>query len=85
MPKDIALVGVIPKLYKRNAISLLLFGYVKGVRATLHTMTIDKAIDMFIDDFGLTDKDVNRESLTTIFNRMQLDLKNLKRSENDLC
>lgn len=83
MPKDIALVGAIPKLYKRNAISLLLFGYVKGVRATLHTITIDKAIDMFIDDFGLTDKDVNRESLTTVFNRMQLDLKNLKRSENE--
>lgn len=86
MPKDINLVGDIPKLYKRNAISLLLFGYIKGVRATLHTITISKAIDMFIEDFGLSDDKVNRESLKTTYNRMQIDLKNLKRSDNEnLC
>lgn len=82
MPKKNKIEYAIPRLYRSNALSLLLFGYIKGARSTLHTITIDEAITMFMSDFNLTDEDINTESAKVIFNRMQKDLINLNKKQD---
>jgi hypothetical protein len=43
----------IPAFYKKNAIDLILFGYVIGMRRGLPAVKISKSIELFLDDFGL--------------------------------
>lgn len=81
MPKLSEIEKQIPALYRRNALNLSLFAYVRGVRSALHTITVVQAIDMFMGDYGLNDDNFNRGSALTTYNRMQKELINLKRSE----
>ena len=67
----------IPKLYKRTAINLLMYGYVTGVRATLHTIHVGDAIIMFMETFGLSHEEYNIDSAKVIYNRMQKEFLNL--------
>jgi hypothetical protein len=67
----------IQKLYRRSAENLLMFAFVRGARATLHTVTIDKALEMFREDMGISIDDFSISSNRTIFNRMNLELFNL--------
>ena len=64
----------IAKLYKRNTLNLLMFGYVRGVRNTLHTITIEAALEMFRDDMKIDPDDFNAASMATIYNRMTKEL-----------
>lgn len=68
MPKLNNLEKGIPALYRRSALSMLMFGYVQGVRATLHTVTVKAAIRMFMTHYGLTDDNYNADSALTTFN-----------------
>ena len=77
MAKESKLEGTIPKLYKRNALHLLLYGYVTGVRSTLHTIDIPMAISMFIEDFNIDPEDINEESAKVIYGRMRKEFLNL--------
>ena len=81
MPKETGLEGLIPKIYKRNALALMLYGYVKGVRAALHTVTIEQAVTMFKEDFCIDDDDLNDDTATSIYTRMQREEMILKRSK----
>ena len=80
MPKETNIESSIPTLYKRNALSLLMFGFVNGVRATLHTITIKEAVYMFMEAYGLNHDDYNSDSALVIYNRMQKDLVNVKKT-----
>lgn len=80
MAKETSIEKTIPKLYKRTALSQMMFAFVRGVRATLHTVTIDEAIRMFMDDMDLTDDDFNVESARSAYHLMQKELINLKLS-----
>tara|TARA_R110000787_G_scaffold97665_4_gene201312 strand:+ start:11330 stop:11563 length:234 start_codon:yes stop_codon:yes gene_type:complete len=71
MPSRSGVENSVPKIYQRTALSLMLFGYVTGVRATLHTVTLDQAVNMFIESYGLDEDDYNTESAKNNFNRMQ--------------
>lgn len=81
MPKLSEIQKQIPALYRQNALNLSLFAYIRGVRSALHTVTVIKAIDMFMEDYGLDDDNFNRSSALTTYNRMQKELITLKRSE----
>ncbi len=80
MPKQINIQLSIPALYKRSALNHLMFGFVTGVRATLHTVTIKEAVYMFMDAYGLSHEDYNSDSALITFNRMQKELLNIKKS-----
>lgn len=74
MPKLQEIENQIPALYRAKAINMLMFGYVRGARATLPTVTIKMAIDMFMKDFGLSDDDFNRDTAEKTFNDTQKQL-----------
>lgn len=67
----------IPALYRRTALSQLMFGFVTGCRNTLHTITIHDAILMFMDVYGLSPDEYNVDSAKVIYNRMSKELKQL--------
>lgn len=67
----------IAKIYRRSAENLLMYGFVTGVRQTLHTVTIDKALEMFRVSMGIDDDDFSIPSNRMIFNRMNAELHNL--------
>ena len=80
MPKQILIEKAIPNLYKKSALNLLMFGYVRGVTTTIHTISIEQAIMMFMEDFHLDIDEYNLKSAMTTYNRTQKDLITLKKS-----
>lgn len=78
MPRQSKIEKIIPALYKKNALSQMMFAYVLGCRSALHTVTLGQAILMFMEEFGLTHEDFNNESAEVIYNRMYKDLIALK-------
>ena len=69
--------GQIPKLYRRSALNLLMYGFVTGVRATLHTVNVKQAIFMFMEAYAIDDDDFNVDSAMVIYNRMQKEFLNM--------
>lgn len=63
--------GTIPRIYKRNTISLLMFSFVQGVRTTLHTISVKQALCMFKEVYNLTEEEFNVDSALTTYSRMQ--------------
>lgn len=61
----------IPRIYKRSALNKLMYGYVKGMRRALSTISVEYAIEEFMKDFGLTHDTYNKLSALSAFNRMQ--------------
>lgn len=67
----------IPALYKRTALNQMMFAFILGVKATLHTVTTQQAILMFMESFELTHEEFNLDSALVIYNRMQKEFINL--------
>lgn len=78
MPKENKVESKIGAIYKKNALNLLLYGFVTGVRATLHTVTIEKAVGMFMEAYELSDEDFNCDSAVASFGKMQKEFINQK-------
>lgn len=76
MPKTTGIELKIPAIYRRSALNLMMFGYVTGVRATLHTVSMRDAMFMFMESFDLEDEDFNVASGLTTYNRMQKEFLN---------
>lgn len=83
MAKETQIEKTIPKLYKRNALNLMMFAFVRGVRATLHTITISNAIRMFMENMELSGEEYDSESARSTFHLLQKELINLKSINND--
>lgn len=83
MPVQNNLEKAIPKLYKRSALNHLLYGYIKGLKNTLVSISTLDAVRMFMEDFGLMkDEDVKEESLLTAYNRMNAELLEILKQNN---
>lgn len=80
MPRTKEISGKIPRIYQRCALDLMMFGYVCGVRNTLHTITIPQAILMFIEEYEIEIEDFNTKSALVIFNRMQKEMIDSKKT-----
>ena len=81
MPLEPAAVVNIPALYKRNALNLSMFAFVKGARATLHTITVDDALSLFMDSYGLDEDSFNSASARATYYRMAAELKALNQTK----
>ena len=53
MPKVKGYAVNIPRLYKWQALDLIAFGYVQGLRKAVPTMSVTQGIKMFLDTFEL--------------------------------
>jgi hypothetical protein len=58
-------------LYKKNALDLIMFGYVMGMLRVIPTMTALEGIKMFIEDNDLSEEEYPFESAKTAFYMMR--------------
>jgi len=72
MPKDKGLYVHLPRLLKRQAIDLIMLGYVMGWRhvSPIPVLQIRKGIEHFMEDMGLGEDDYPLESAVTTYYRM---------------
>lgn len=80
MPKQSNVEKIIPAIYKRTALSQMMFAYVLGCRSALHTVSVEQAILMFMEEFDITHDEYNTESAEVIYHRMYKDLMELKKN-----
>jgi hypothetical protein len=62
----------LPAFIKKNAIDIMLFGYVCGMRRGLPAVNINKSIELYLDDFGLQE-DYPFESAQRTYTRIAED------------
>lgn len=60
----------IPKIYRRDLIEKVLFGWVQGQRVLVQSRTIEEAIRHFYKYTGFTESDISIESAKTTYKRM---------------
>lgn len=61
----------IPTLYKKQAIDLILFGYVCGMTRAMPAMSAVEAIQMFLDDNSISEDEYPKQSAQVAFYRMR--------------
>ena len=71
MPKEKDCLGLIPKIYKKNAECIMLFTWVKAQQQIVPTVTVDQAIYGFFKFTGIDNWNI--ESAKTTYARMQND------------
>lgn len=71
MPKEKDCMGLIPKIYKKNAESIMLFAWVKAQQQIVPTINVDQAIYSFFKFTGIDNWNI--ESAKTTYARMQND------------
>jgi hypothetical protein len=72
MPKDKGLYVHLPRLLKRQAVDLLMLGYVMGYRhvSPIPVLQIRKGIQKFMEDMGLGEDDYPLDSAIVTYYRM---------------
>jgi len=78
----------LPAFYKKNAIDLVMFGYVKGMTDALPAVKICKAVERYLCEFGL-EEDYPADSAMRTYTRicedfLWLDEIKKKNSNNNL-
>lgn len=61
----------VPKLYRRKAVDLFMFGFVEGMKSALPSLTIQECLIQFQRRTRLSDNQYPLESARTVYNRMQ--------------
>ena len=69
MPKEKDCLGLIPKIYKKNAECQMLFAWIKAQQQIVPTVTVDQAIYSYFKFIGIDDWNI--ESAKTTYARMQ--------------
>jgi hypothetical protein len=67
----------IPKLYKRQAIDLLVFAYTKGVRKALPSVSVRESIMLFMVEFNVDESEFPLERLRKEYYRLQEEYENV--------
>lgn len=72
----------IPKMFKRQALDNLLFGFIEGMKAALPSLTINECIEMFQYKFDLSEDEYPLRSAWQTYNRMTKEYFDTKRTNN---
>jgi hypothetical protein len=64
-----------PKLYKRQALDLMMFGFVNGMQSALPSMSLKNCLVYFQKRHNLSEDDYNLDSARITYYRMQKDFK----------
>lgn len=71
--------GSLPKLLKRNAYDLLMFGYVKALQQVFPSISVEKAVMKFAEEFDIVEG-FNIGSARTAFIRMNEELRDANKT-----
>jgi hypothetical protein len=72
----------IQSLFKKNALDLILFGFVQGAKKYIPSASIIDLVDGFSEEYNLNEDEYPSESAMTTYNRMLNDFINLKRNHD---
>jgi hypothetical protein len=61
----------VPKLYRRNALDLMMFGFIEGVKTAMPTLTIQQCIILFNKKINTPNEDYSIEVDRNKYNRMK--------------
>lgn len=63
----------VPSLYKKQALDLIMYGYVHGIQTAMPSVSVREAVKIFIENNDFNDDDFSWESAQTAFFRMRAD------------
>jgi hypothetical protein len=72
----------IPKLYRRQALDMLMFGFVGGMKAALPSLTINECLQMFQKEHSFSEDEYPLRSAWQTYNRMMEEYHDTRRSNN---
>lgn len=78
MPKESKILELIPKLYRRNAIDLVMFGYISSHKKILPSMSIENIIYDFCKEYNIDLDEFDIGSATRKYYKLIQDLIKLK-------
>lgn len=82
MPKETPLEGLIPKIYKRNALHNAIYFWISGQRdAFPNGISIEVSLIQFYKFNKITEEDLPMKTAKGVYNRMQKEL--LEKIKND--
>jgi len=73
----------IHRFYQYQALDLVMFGYCLGATRTLPTLSLNKAIEMFLADFNLCEDEYCFEAARSAYYRIMKSLKDKEEGEPD--
>jgi hypothetical protein len=65
----------LPRLYKRQAIDLLMFGFVTGMRSALPMVTLDDSLSYFMQKHNLSEEEYSYSGARSTYYRMEKEFK----------
>jgi hypothetical protein len=63
----------VPSLYKKQALDLIMYGYVHGIQTAMPSVSVREAIKIFAEKNDLDEAGFSWESAQTAFFRMRAD------------
>ena len=63
----------VPSLYRKQALDLIMYGFVHGIQTAMPSVSVKEAIMIFADKNNLDEDDFSWESEQTAFYRMRPD------------
>jgi hypothetical protein len=82
MDNEERIMAAIPKLYKRTALDLLMFGFVNGMKTALPSMTTKACLAMFQKKIILTEDEYPLDCARVTYQRMQNEYIDLKKTKD---
>ena len=82
MPKKKKLYVDLPKLLLYEAVDHCLFSYVLGMQRAIPTVSLAKALDMFLEEFNLSEDEYPLEHAKITWYRMMEDYKDFRKLDN---
>lgn len=73
MPKESEIKKSISAFYKKSAIDLCMYAFVKGIMCVLPSVTIRDGINIFLKNFNIDESDYPIDAAVKNFNRINND------------
>jgi hypothetical protein len=80
MPKEKGIISDVPRLYKVQALDNIMFGYVLGMKTALPSLSIERCVDSFMQEFDLSEDEYSRDSALCQFYRYFDLMRKIRRS-----
>lgn len=74
---------IIPKLYKRQWLEGVLFGYIRACKTIVPSITIEQAIQQFYKDQDITEEDFPMTDCLTTYQRMTREYYDSQKSQTE--
>lgn len=71
----------LPKFLTRKSFDLCMFGYIRGVKKNMPTVSVSKIVEQFMNDFNLDPDDFNTDSARVTYEQMNNEFMQMLKNE----